>query len=74
MQYLAMTQIVSDEVNFSHAKNFLHFLQFDTIFFYGFGQAYLKYPDKFAISLLYLQKEARSEVNFLHTGKHQSLP
>ena len=27
---------------------------------------------KFAMSLLYLKKEVRDEVNFLHVGKHQN--
>ena len=27
---------------------------------------------KFAMSLQYLKKEVRDEVNFLHAGKHQS--
>ena len=27
---------------------------------------------KFAMSLLYLKKEVRDEINFLHVGKHQN--
>ena len=34
----------------------------------------LKYPEKFMIFLLYLKKEVRNAVDFLHAGKHQSFP
>ena len=70
---------MSDEVDFLHADkhlNFLHILEIYYLFygFYVFGQACLKYPEKFIISLLYLKNEGRNVVDFLHAGKHQSLP
>ena len=41
--------------------------------FGGDGQAFPKFPNsKFAMSLQYLKKEVRDEVEFLHVDKHQS--
>ena len=52
-----------DEVDFLHADLYQGFLEFDTIFFDGFGQAYPKYTDRFALSLQYLKDEVRNEIH-----------
>ena len=41
-------------------------LQIDNMIFDGDGQAFPKFP----ISLQYLKKEARDDVDFLHADKH----
>ena len=53
---------LSYEVDFLHADKHESLLQVDSIIFDGFGQAYPKYPGKFAMSLWHLKKEARNEV------------
>ena len=65
-----LKKVVSDEVGFLHADKHQNFLQG----FYVFGQACLKYPEKFIISLWYLKNKDRNAVDFLHKGKHQSIP
>ena len=42
---------LSYEVDFLHADKHESLLQVDSIIFDGFGQAYPKYPGKFAMSL-----------------------
>ena len=68
IQYLGIFQKVSDEVDFCMLINIKVFCIL--ILFDGFGHACPKYLDKFKISLRCLQKQVRSDVNFLHAGKH----
>ena len=43
--------------------------------FDGDSQAFPKFPrQQFTMSLQYLKKEVRDEVDFLHADKHQNLP
>ena len=55
---------MKNEVGFFHVDKHQSFPQVDTIFFDGFGQPYLKYPHKFAISLQHLKKEVRNILIF----------
>ena len=56
---------LSYEIDFLHTDNHESLLHVDSIIFDGFGQAYPKYPGKFAMSLWHLKKEARNEVRDL---------
>ena len=51
-----------------HADNHESVRQIDTLIFVGDRQAFPKFP----ISLHYLKKEVRDEVDFLHIDKNQS--
>ena len=53
------------EFEFLHADKRLSSQQIDIIFFDVFGQACQKYPGKFTVSLWYLKKEIRTELDFL---------
>ena len=58
---------MSDEVDFLHADKRESFLQIDTMILMGmikFSQR--SQNSKFAMSLPYLKKEVRDEVDFLH--------
>ena len=55
---------MSDEVDCLHADKHQSFLQVDTIFFDGFGQACPKYSNKFAVPLQYFKKEVRNTLSF----------
>ena len=61
-----------DELDFLHFDKHQTFLQVDSIVFAGRGQARLKYPEYFAISLQYIKKEGRDEDGFWHGDKHQT--
>ena len=63
---------VSDEV-FLHADKHESFLQIDTMILIGVVKHFQSSQNcKFAMSLQYLKKEVRDEVDFLHADKHQS--
>ena len=63
----------SDEVDFLLVDKHGSFLQIAIMIFDGDGQAFSKFPKyKIAMSLQYLKKEVKNEVDFLHANKHQS--
>lgn len=55
-----------DGVIFLHDDKRQNFLQGDTIFFDRFGQAYSKYPEKFAKFLKFFKKSAKNKNDFLY--------
>ena len=58
---------MSDEVDFLHADKPESFLQIDTMILMGMIKfAQRSQNSKFAMSLPYLKKEVRDEVDFLH--------
>ena len=61
---------MSDEVDFLHADKHESYLQIDTMIFGGDDQELPKFQNsKFAMSLPYLKREVRDEVDFLLTDK-----
>ena len=63
---------MSDEVDFLNVDKYESLPQIDSMILMGDGQAFPKFPNsKFAISLQYLKKEVKDEVDFLHADKHQ---
>ena len=62
---------MSDKVDFLHADKHESLLQFDIAGMVKNSQS--SQNSKFALSLQYLKKEVKSEVNFLHTEFHKSL-
>lgn len=67
----SLSSLPGNEVDASKHQSFG---QVDTILFDEFGQVCSKYPDKFAVSLWYLKKEVRNEVDFLQADEQQSFP
>ena len=63
LQYLKKEY--SYKVDVLHAYKHERILQINTIIFDDFGQACLKYPRKFSISLWHLKEEVRNEVKDL---------
>ena len=70
MQYLKKE--VSDEgKHFLHADKHESLIQIDTMILMGIVKHSQKSQNsKFAMSLQYLKKEVRDEVDFLHVDKH----
>ena len=66
---------MSDEVDSLHADKHESLLQIDTMILVGMVKhSQSSQNSKFAMSLQYLKKEVRDEVNFLHVNKHQKFP
>ena len=61
-----------DEVYFWHEDKYCIPLHVDTIILGVCNQAYSKYPKYICISLQYLQKSMRDEIDFLSADKHKS--
>ena len=60
-----------DELDFLHADKHENLLQIETITLMGMVKHSQSFQNsKFSMSLQYLKKEVRGEVDFLHAGKH----
>ena len=64
---------MSDEVNFLHADKDKNQIQIDTVIFMEMAKHSKNFQHStYAMSLQYLRKEDRDEVDCLHADKHQS--
>ena len=64
---------MSDEINFLHADKDKSQIQIDTGIFMGMAKHSKNFQHRtYAMSLQYLRKEDRDEVDCLHADKHQS--
>ena len=62
-----------DQINFLHAYKHESLLRIDTIILIGMVKHFQGFQNsKFLMSLQYLKKEVRDEVDFSHADKHQS--
>ena len=60
-----------DELDFLHADKHENLLQIETMTLMGMVKHSQSFQNsKFSMSLQYLKKEVRGEVDFLHAGKH----
>ena len=60
-----------DELDFLHADKHENLLQIETMTLMGMVKHSQSFQNsKFSMSLQYLKKEVRGEVDFLHPGKH----
>ena len=60
-----------DELDFLHADKHENLLQIETMNLMGMVKHSQSFQNsKFSMSLQYLKKEVRGEVDFLHAGKH----
>ena len=72
MQYLKK-EVSDEDKHFLHADKHESLLQIDTMILTGIVRhSQSSQNSKFAMSLQYLKKEVRDEVDFLHVDKHQS--
>ena len=64
---------MTGEVDFLHAKEHEGFLQINTVISSGMiKHSQSSQNSKFAMSLQYLEKEVKDEIDFSHGDKHQS--
>ena len=72
MQYLKK-EVSDEDKHFLHADKHESLLQIDTMILIGIVKhSQSSQNSKFTMSLQYLKKEVRDEVDFLHVDKHQS--
>ena len=72
MQYLKK-EVNDEDKHFLHADKHESLLQIDTMILMGIVKhSQSSQNSKFTMSLQYLKKEVRDEVDFLHVDKHQS--